>query len=69
MVSRRLGGRYALPMNLRCLFGRHRPMLTSILKRTNGYAALCDDCGLAIERGEAGRWAIAEPAGTRDRAA
>jgi hypothetical protein len=56
-------------MSLRCLFGRHRPMLTSILKRADGYAALCDDCGLAIERSEAGRWAIAEPAAGRDKAA
>jgi len=56
-------------MSLRCLFGRHRPMLTSILKRPNGYAALCDDCGLAIQRCEAGRWTITEAAAGRDRAA
>jgi len=36
-------------------------MLTSIVKRRHGYAALCDDCGLPIERPEDGRWSSAEP--------
>jgi len=48
---------------------RSAPADADLDKRTNGYAALCDDCGLAIERGEPGRWTIAEPAGTRGRAA
>jgi hypothetical protein len=36
-------------------------MLTSIVRRQDGYAALCDDCGLPIGRGENGRWTNAEP--------
>jgi hypothetical protein len=57
-------------MSFSCLFGRHRPMLASIIKRQNGYAALCDDCGLPIERAENGRWHGAEPlVSRRDKAA
>ena len=48
-------------MSLRCLFLRHQPMLTSIVKREHGYAALCDHCGLPIERGDQGSWAGAQP--------
>jgi hypothetical protein len=48
-------------MTLRCLFGRHRPMLTSIVTRQDCYTALCDDCGLPIERTENSRWASPEP--------
>jgi len=47
-------------MGLRCLFRRHRPMLSSIVRRQDRYTALCDDCGMPIERGEKGRWASAE---------
>jgi hypothetical protein len=57
-------------MSLRCLLGRHRPMLTSIISRGESYAALCDDCGAPIERSEGGRWTNSEPLlGKRDRAA
>jgi transcription elongation factor Elf1 len=52
---------YIAPMSFTCLLGRHRPMLASIVKRKKGYTALCDDCGLPIERPENGRWAAAEP--------
>jgi hypothetical protein len=31
-------------------------MLGSIIKRQNRYTALCDDCGLPIERSAQGRW-------------
>jgi hypothetical protein len=48
-------------MSLRCFFGRHHPMLTSIVRRESGYAALCDDCGLPIVRAEESRWAAAVP--------
>ena len=44
-------------MSLRCLFGRHRPMLTSIMRRDSDFTALCDDCGLPIMRAEDTRWA------------
>jgi len=57
-------------MSFTCLLGRHRPMLASIIKRPAGYTALCDDCGLPIERAEGGRWIAAEPlVSKRDRAA
>jgi hypothetical protein len=52
-------------MSLRCFFGRHRPMLTSIVRRDCGYTALCDDCGLPIVRAEDSRWAAAVPLVTR----
>jgi hypothetical protein len=52
-------------VRLRCLFGRHRPMLTSIVDRRHHFSALCDDCGLPIERAEAGSWAASEPLVTR----
>jgi len=52
-------------MSLRCFFGRHRPMLTSIVHRDTGYTALCDDCGLPIVRAEEARWTVSEPLVTR----
>jgi hypothetical protein len=52
-------------MSLRCLFNLHRPMLTSIVARTNGFAALCGGCGLPIERSEEGRWTVSQPLATR----
>ena len=56
-------------MSLRCIFRRHRPMLTSIMRRESGYAALCDECGLPIERSEEGRWTVSEPLLSRRRQA
>ena len=52
-------------MSLRCLFIAHRPMLTSIVKRSFGYTALCDGCEMPIERLEEGRWAVSQPLATR----
>jgi hypothetical protein len=40
-------------------------MLTSIVRRENGFAALCNECGLPIERSEEGRWSASEPLLTR----
>ena len=51
---------YLGPMHLKCLFGRHRPMLSSIIQRQHGFSALCDDCGAPIEREEGGRWTHAK---------
>ncbi len=48
-------------MNLRCIVRRHRPMLTSIVRRESGFAALCDECELPIERTDKGRWVVSEP--------
>jgi hypothetical protein len=36
-------------------------MLTSIVRRKDLYTALCNDCGLPIERSQAGRWAVCAP--------
>lgn len=48
-------------MGLRCIFRRHRPMLTSIVRRESGFAALCDECQLPIERTYEGRWVASQP--------
>lgn len=59
-----------LLMSFRCIFLRHRPMFSSIVRREHGYAAFCDDCGLPIERTTDGRWTASEPLlSRRDRAA
>lgn len=52
---------YQRSMSLTCLFRRHRPMLSSIMRRETGYTALCDRCGLPIERTDDGRWTASEP--------
>jgi hypothetical protein len=41
-------------------------MLTSIARRESHYTALCDDCGMPIDRAEAGRWAASAPMAARD---
>jgi hypothetical protein len=57
-------------MSLRCFFGVHRPLLTSIVRRERGFSALCDDCALPLERSSEGRWKAAAPLTTQiDRAA
>ena len=54
--------RYPTQMNLRCLFGAHRPSLVSILKgKGGGWIALCEGCDARIERNEEGRWSVSEP--------
>jgi hypothetical protein len=52
---------YFVRMHLGCLFRRHRPILNSIVGRQDGYAAICDGCGLTIERTEHGKWMAAPP--------
>ncbi len=55
-------------MSLRCLFGIHRPLLASIVKRQHGYSALCEACAAPLERLPEGRWTPAGPVyQTRDR--
>jgi len=56
-------------MSLLCFFGRHRPLLTSIVERQDRFTALCEDCSLPIERSQQGRWMSSEPLVGRDRAA
>lgn len=51
-------------MKLACLLLRHRPMLSSIMLRDGRFTALCDRCGLPIERPEGGRWKGCEPLST-----
>ena len=61
---------YVQLMSLRCLIRLHRPMLNSIVRRVDHYTALCDSCGLPIERSEEGRWTEARPLlSKRDQAA
>jgi hypothetical protein len=36
-------------------------MLTSIVRKTDRFTALCDDCGSIIERSKESRWAKPEP--------
>lgn len=52
-------------MSISCLFGWHRPSLSSIRRKGHGYAALCEACARPLEREEQGRWAAAEPLDSR----
>jgi hypothetical protein len=52
-------------MSIRCFFGRHRPNLTTIVGRDDGFTALCDDCGMPLSRKEHGRWTTPEPLASR----
>ncbi|HEX8400108.1 MAG TPA: hypothetical protein VF628_00225 [Allosphingosinicella sp.] len=48
-------------MSLRCLFGYHRPSLSSITRRPTGYSAICESCARPLERGGDTRWVACEP--------
>jgi hypothetical protein len=49
-------------MSILCLFGRHVPSAASITHaKRGGYRALCDGCGLPIERQDRGSWRPVEP--------
>ncbi len=49
-------------MNLRCLFGAHRPSLVSILKgKDGGWIALCESCEERLEQTDEGRWIVSPP--------
>ncbi len=52
---------YHRGMKLRCLFLRNRPMLSSIIVRSDRFTALWDDCGIPIERDGSRRWVNATP--------
>jgi hypothetical protein len=57
-------------MKLRCLFLRHRPMLSSIILRKERFTALCDHCGAPIARDKLRRWVnAASPISSQDEAA
>jgi len=48
-------------MSISCLFGRHRPSLSSVRRKGSGYAAICDACARPLERSEHGKWSASEP--------
>jgi hypothetical protein len=48
-------------MSLFCFFGRHKPSIASINRRkAGGHSALCEACGLPLERGENSRWRVTD---------
>ena len=49
-------------MALRCLFGFHRPALNTIVRRADGFAALCDGCGRVLAKGADGKWRVPDAA-------
>ena len=62
--------RSMLRLSIGCLFGFHRPMLTSIIRRQDCFTALCDGCGLPLARPNKGRWTVPGPlASQRDQTA
>jgi hypothetical protein len=52
-------------MSLLCILGAHRPALTTVTRKAAGLGALCERCGLPLERPPTGRWAPAPPLATR----
>jgi hypothetical protein len=49
-------------MSLLCYFGRHKPSVQSVARgKHGGYAALCEACGVPVERGDRGPWRAADP--------
>jgi hypothetical protein len=48
-------------MSLTCLIGIHRPSLSSITKRQDSLAGLCEGCGRPLEKATGGKWALTEP--------
>ncbi len=51
-------------MSLLCYVGRHTPSLASIARgKRGGYAALCQSCGVPLERDDGASWHAAAPMG------
>jgi len=48
-------------MHLRCIFGFHLPSAVSITRRGERLEALCEDCGLLLNKEGPGRWQPAPP--------
>ena len=46
-------------MSWRCILGFHQPSLVSISKKGSRLHALCDGCGVPLERSEEMGWALA----------
>ena len=51
-------------MSLSCLFGMHRPSLSSIAKRPFGLIGLCESCGRPLHKEQGAKWIAAEPLDT-----
>jgi len=57
-------------MRLGCLFGLHRPSMSSIMRKGGRYAGLCESCARPLEREDNGRWIASDALYERnDRAA
>jgi hypothetical protein len=48
-------------MSWKCAFGVHSPSLVSIARKPDGLHALCEGCGIPLDRNETGRWRTARP--------
>ncbi|WP_162806287.1 hypothetical protein [Sphingosinicella terrae] len=48
-------------MSLPCLFGFHRPSLSSIARRPLGLVGLCEGCGRPMNKPGDGKWALTDP--------
>ncbi|RZI61468.1 MAG: hypothetical protein EOP94_00170 [Zymomonas sp.] len=51
-------------MSFLCYLGRHKPSLQSVhFRKEGGHAALCEGCGVPLEREGKGSWWTAPAAG------
>jgi hypothetical protein len=48
-------------MSWKCTLGLHRPSVVSIARKTGGLHALCEGCGVPLERTENARWRTMQP--------
>jgi hypothetical protein len=48
-------------MSWKCVLGLHSPSVVSIARKADGLHALCDGCGIPLERNEDGRWRMGLP--------
>lgn len=51
----------AIRMSLLCLFGVHRPSLSSVARSPIGFRGLCDSCARPLERTPEGKWQASAP--------
>ncbi|WP_168176457.1 hypothetical protein [Novosphingobium sp. PC22D] len=48
-------------MSLFCFLGRHKPSVSSMARsKKGGHAALCDNCGVPLEKIDNGPWRPAQ---------
>lgn len=48
-------------MSILCLFGVHRPSLSSVARGPIGFRGLCDACARPLERTPDGKWQASAP--------